>query len=147
MAPRGKPKVDVTGRPVAPRDVDLDGFFHPRTVAVIGASDTPRRPNSAMFEKIKHWAEAAGAEVFPVNPNRETIGGARCYPTILDVPTDVDLACVLVGDAVDALETVIEKKARFAVVFAAGFAEVGAEGEALEARLGRHRPRRDRGVR
>ena len=134
-AGRAAPRLDVTGRPVAPRDIDLDRFFRPRTVAVIGASDDRRRPNAAMYEKIRHWADAAGATVFPVNPNRDEIGGVACHPSIADVPGDVDLACVLVGDAVDALEQVIEKKARFAVIFAAGFAEVGPEGEAKQARL------------
>ena len=33
--------VDVSGRPLALRDVDLDMFLHPKTVAVIGASETP----------------------------------------------------------------------------------------------------------
>jgi len=44
---------DVTGRPTALRDVDLDTFFRPRTVAVIGASDTPRRPATAMWRKLR----------------------------------------------------------------------------------------------
>jgi acyl-CoA synthetase (NDP forming) len=127
--------VDVTGRPVQPRSVDLATFFRPRTVACIGASDTPQRPNTAMHEKITRWAAAAGATVFPVNPNRDTVGGARCYPSITDVPGDVDLAVILVGDALEVLPQVIEKKARFAVVFAAGFAEVGAEGEAKQRAL------------
>lgn len=131
------PKLDVTGRPVAAREIDLDTFFSPKTVAVIGASDTPQRPNTAMYVKIRKWAEHHGATVHPVNPNRESIDGVRCYPSILDVPGDVDLACILVGDAVDALPQVIEKKARFAVVFAAGFAEVGSEGEAKQAELER----------
>src|SRR5689334_19642074 len=121
--------VDVTGRPVRPRDVDLATFFRPRTVAVIGASDTPQRPNTAMYTKIRAWAEAHGATVHPVNPNRDSIDGVACYPSILDVPGDIDLACILVGDAVEVLPEVIEKKARFAVVFAAGFAEVGRDGE------------------
>jgi acetate---CoA ligase (ADP-forming) len=128
-------RLDVTGRPVEPRSADLDTFFSPKTVAVIGASDNPRRPNTAMTMKIREWAEQAGADVYLVNPNREEIGGLKCYPTILDVPPDVDLAAILVGDAVPALEQVIEKKAKFAVVFAAGFAEVGAEGERLQARM------------
>jgi acyl-CoA synthetase (NDP forming) len=127
--------VDVTGRPIEPRAVDLDTFFRPRTVAVIGASDSARRPNTAMTTKIRTWAEHAGADVYLVNPNRDEIGGLKCYPSILDVPDDVDLAAILVGDAVPALEQVIEKKAKFAVVFAAGFAEVGAEGERLQARM------------
>jgi acyl-CoA synthetase (NDP forming) len=90
-----------------------------------------------MYEKIKRWAAAAGATVYPVNPNRDRIGEAVCYPTILDVQADIDLAVILVGDALEVLPQVIEKKAKFAVVFAAGFAEVGAEGEAKQADLER----------
>ncbi|HSS11710.1 MAG TPA: CoA-binding protein, partial [Acidimicrobiales bacterium] len=130
-----KTTLDVTGRPVALRSVDLDLFFRPRTVAVIGASDTPRRPNTAMYDKIRRWAEAAGATVYPVNPNRETVGDTVCYSTILDVPSDIDLVAILVGDPIDVLPEIIEKKARFAVVFAAGFAEVGKKGEAKQDRL------------
>jgi acyl-CoA synthetase (NDP forming) len=120
---------------VEPRSVDLDTFFSPKTVAVVGASDNPRRPNAAMTTKIRGWATQTGADVYLVNPNRDEIGGEKCYRSILDVPADVDLAAVLVGDAVPALEEVIEKKAKFAVVFAAGFAEVGAAGERLQARM------------
>jgi len=120
---------------VEPRAVDLDTFFSPKTVAVIGASDNPRRPNTAMTAKIRAWAQQTGADVYLVNPNRDEIDGLKCYRTVLDVPVDIDLAAVLVGDAVPALEQVIEKKAKFAVVFAAGFAEVGAEGERLQARM------------
>src|SRR5439155_9525723 len=104
---------------------------------VIGASATPHRPNTAMFEKISRWAEAAGARVFPVNPNRDEVGGVRCYRSVIDVPADVDLAAILVGDVIDALASAIEKKAAFAVIFAAGFAEVGAEGAEKQAELER----------
>src|SRR5260370_20056914 len=123
------------GRPVARREVDLDVFFNPRTVAVIGASDTPNRPNTAMYLKIKRWAEAHGAAVHPVNPNRDTIDGVPCYATVGAVPGDVDLAAILVGDVLEVLPQVVEKKAKFAVVFAAGFAEVGSAGRAKQAQL------------
>jgi acyl-CoA synthetase (NDP forming) len=126
-------KPDVTGRPTQLRDVDLDGFFRPRTMAVIGASDTPRKPNTAMWRKLRTWGETFGATVYPVNPNRETLDGVTCYKTIDDVPGDIDLAAILVGDAVGTLQQVIDRKVAFAVVFAAGFNEVGAEGEALQA--------------
>jgi acyl-CoA synthetase (NDP forming) len=128
-------RLDVTGRPVQLRSVDLDTFFHPRSVAVVGASDTPGRPNTVMTRKIRGWAEHAGATIYPVNPNREEVDGLPSVPSILDVPVDVDLAAILVGDAVDALEEAVEKKARFAVIFAAGFAEVGGEGTRLQGRL------------
>jgi acyl-CoA synthetase (NDP forming) len=126
---------DATGRPTALRDVDLDRFFRPRTVAVVGASDTPRKPNTAMWKKLRTWGETHGAQVVPVNPNRDELDGLPCYKTLFDVPGDIDLAAILVGDAVRVLEEAIERKIAFAVVFAAGFSEVGAEGEKLQARV------------
>src|SRR5438046_407721 len=107
---------DVTGRPVRLRDVDLDRFFRPRTVAVIGASDTPRRPATAMWKKIKAWADKAGATIHPVNPNRDEVDGLRCYQSVDEVPGDLDLAVILVGNAVEAFEQVLEKKPGFAVI-------------------------------
>src|SRR4030095_11642658 len=67
--------VDVTGRPPRLLELDLAGFFSPRTVAVIGASDDRRRPNAAMTRKIVEWAERHGATVYPVNPNPDEIDG------------------------------------------------------------------------
>jgi acetate---CoA ligase (ADP-forming) len=129
------PPTDLTGRPTALREIDLDTFFRPSSVAVIGASDTERRPNTAMWRKLRQWGEAAGATVYPVNPNRDEVDGVTCYRSVLDIPGDLDLAAILVGQAVEMFETVLEKKPRFAVIFAAGFNEVGPEGEALQRRL------------
>ncbi|KAA0236045.1 MAG: CoA-binding protein [Actinobacteria bacterium] len=123
------PDSDVTGRPVALRDLDLGSFFEPGTVVVIGASDTARRPNTAMWRKIRQWAEGHGATVYPVNPNRDTIDGQPCFSELAEVPGEIDLAVILVNDAVNALRQAIDRKARFAVIFAAGFAEVGDEGQ------------------
>ena len=120
---------DLTGRPTRLRDVDLDTFFRPRSVAVIGASDSPRRPATNMWRKLRAWADAFGATVTPVNPKRTELDGLVCVPTIHDVPGGpVDLAVILVGDAVAAFEEVAAAKAKFAVIFGAGFAEVGGEG-------------------
>ena len=129
------PRVDVSGRALALREVDLDRFLHPRTVAVIGASEASRRPNTAMTRKIKGWADGHGATFYPVHPTHETVLGERCYPTVFDVPGDLDLAVILTGKAVDTFEEVLQRKAAFAVIFAAGFAEAGEDGEKLQARL------------
>ncbi len=129
------PKMDVTGRPIELRELDLDRFFHPETVAVVGASDTPGRPTTFNFRMIREWADHAGARVYPVNPNRTEVDGLACFTSLLDVPDDVDLAVLLVGDVDGALEDAIEKKARFVVMFAAGFAEAGTEGATRQARL------------
>ncbi len=127
--------VDVTGRPLQLRQVDLDTFFHPKTVAVIGASEARGKPNSAMTRRIKEWSDEHHASFFPVHPVHETVLGVPCVRSIADVPGTVDLAVVLTGRAVESFEEVVARGAKFAVIFAAGFSEVGADGEALEARL------------
>jgi acyl-CoA synthetase (NDP forming) len=119
------------------RAIDLDRFFRPRSVVVLGASDTPNKPTSAMTRKIRAWADQFGATFHPVNPNRDEVDGVPCVPSIEDVHGDIDLAVILTGNAVEAFESVVERKPRFAVIFAAGFAEVGADGEAQQARLAR----------
>jgi acyl-CoA synthetase (NDP forming) len=107
---------------------DLDRLFRPRTVAVIGASDTPGRPATLNWRRVRAWADRAGARAIPVNPNRATVDGVATYPTIVDVPVDVDVAVLLVNDVDAALREVAKKRAGFAVVFAAGFAELGPDG-------------------
>src|SRR5690349_18246684 len=127
--------VDVSGRPLALRDVDLDAFLHPTTVAVIGASENLHKPNGAMTRKFKAWSEQHGARFLPVHPEHDEIYGEKVYRSIFDIPGDIDLAIILTGAAVDAYEEVLARKAKFAVIFAAGFSETGAAGKKLEQRL------------
>src|SRR5467141_3518737 len=74
--------VDVSGRPLHLRDVDIDAFLHPKTIAVIGASDTSAKPNTAMTRKFSAWAEKNGATFYPVHPERETVLGQPCYKSV-----------------------------------------------------------------
>jgi acetate---CoA ligase (ADP-forming) len=133
--PNDRPAVDVSGRPLRLRDVDLDTFLNPRTIAVIGASEQSAKPNTAMTRKFATWAEQHGATFYPVHPTYETVLGHECYASLEDVPGDLDLAIILTGRAVDTFEEVLQRKASFAVIFAAGFSETGREGEQLEQRL------------
>lgn len=132
---RARPPLDVSGRPLSLRDVDLDAFLNPRTIAVIGASEQSRKPNTAMTRKFDAWAKEHGATFYPVHPKYETVLGHKVYPSLADVPGDIDLAIILTGRAVDTFEEVLARKAKFAVIFAAGFSETGKEGERLEQRL------------
>ncbi|MHB8342129.1 MAG: acetate--CoA ligase family protein, partial [Mycobacteriales bacterium] len=126
---------DASGRPLRLRDVDLDRFFHPGTVAVLGASDTEGRPNTGVWRGLRDWGARRGATVFPVNPSRDSVDGLTCYPSLTEVPAQIDLAVLLVGDPVTAMAEVLASKAAFAVVFASGFAETGALGRAAQDRL------------
>ncbi|MER7482449.1 acetate--CoA ligase family protein [Streptomyces sp. NPDC126510] len=127
--------LDVSGRPLHADAPDLDRFFRPRSVAVIGASDAEGRPNTGITRQLADWAERVGARLHPVHPSRAAVFGIPCFPSVADLPEPVDLAVVLVGDPLPVIEELAEAKARFAVVFASGFAETGPEGEAAQRRL------------
>jgi acyl-CoA synthetase (NDP forming) len=132
--PKARP-TDVSGRPLRLRDVDIDAFLHPKTIAVIGASEMSAKPNTAMTRKFDQWAKQHGATFYPVHPEYETVLGHQCYKSVFDVPGDLDLAIILTGRAEQTFEEVLQRKAKFAVIFAAGFSETGAEGIKRERKL------------
>ncbi|MGW6271355.1 acetate--CoA ligase family protein [Streptomyces sp. NPDC055060] len=127
--------VDVSGRPLHADIPDLDRFFRPESVAVIGASDAEGRPNTGITRQLMDWAERGGARLHPVHPTRQTVFGTPCFPSVADLPEQVDLAVLLVSDPLPVIEELAESKVKFAVAFASGFAETGEEGAAAQARL------------
>ncbi|MFF9509840.1 acetate--CoA ligase family protein [Streptomyces sp. NPDC014724] len=127
--------LDVSGRPLHAPVPDLDRFFRPESVAVIGASDTEGRPNTGITRQLIGWAERVGARLYPVHPSRESVFGRPCSPSVADLPEQVDLAVLLVGDPLPVIEELAQAKVKFAVAFASGFAETGEEGAAAQARL------------
>ncbi|MGW7422194.1 acetate--CoA ligase family protein [Streptomyces sp. NPDC054813] len=126
---------DVSGRPLYADVPDLDRFFRPESVAVIGASDAEGRPNTGITRQILDWAERVGARVHPVHPTRPSVFGIACAPSVADLPEQVDLAVLLVADPLPVIEELAEAKVKFAVAFASGFAETGEEGAAAQVRL------------
>ncbi|CAM5670230.1 CoA-binding protein OS=Streptomyces alboniger OX=132473 GN=CP975_15195 PE=4 SV=1 [Streptomyces alboniger] len=127
--------LDVSGRPLHADVPDLDRFFRPESVAVIGASDTEGRPNTGITRQLIAWAERVGARLYPVHPTRPSVFGTTCFPSVADLPEQVDLAVLLVADPLPFVERLAEEKVRFAVAFASGFAETGEEGALAQARL------------
>lgn len=128
--------LDVSGRPLHADAPDLDRFFRPESVAVIGASDADGRPNTGITRQLIAWAERVGARLHPVHPTRTTVFGLPCHASVADLPEQVDLAVLLVADPLPVVEQLAEAKVKFAVAFASGFAETGDEGAAAQARLG-----------
>ncbi|TGB03163.1 acetate--CoA ligase family protein [Streptomyces sp. MZ04] len=127
--------LDVSGRPLHAEVPDLDRFFRPESVAVIGASDAEGRPNTGITRQLVAWAERGGARLHPVHPTRQSVFGIRCFPSVADLPEQVDLAVLLVSDPLPVIEELAESKVKFAVAFASGFAETGEAGAAAQARL------------
>ncbi|MFF4370223.1 acetate--CoA ligase family protein [Streptomyces sp. NPDC001594] len=126
---------DVSGRPLHSDVPDLDRFFRPESVAVIGASDTEGRPNTGITRQLIAWADRVGARVHPVHPTRTAVFGLPCHASVAELPEQVDLAVLLVADPLPVIEELADTKVKFAVAFASGFAETGESGAAAQARL------------
>ncbi len=112
---------------------DLRDFFYPRTVALIGATDKPTKPGRAILENLAHFDGA----VYPVNPKHATLLGHHCYPSIKEVPEEIDLAVIalpapLVELELDALKA---KSIRNLIVISSGFAEAGDAGAQMQRRI------------
>ncbi|MEU9787697.1 acetate--CoA ligase family protein [Streptomyces phaeochromogenes] len=133
--PAATDDLDVSGRPLYAGVPDLDRFFRPERVAVVGASDAEGRPNTGITRQLLAWSERVGARLYPVHPTRESVFGIPCVAAVADLPEEVDLAVLLVSDPLPVIEELAETKVKFAVAFASGFAETGAEGAAAQARL------------
>jgi acyl-CoA synthetase (NDP forming) len=122
--------------PAGPRDASLHALFHPRSIAVLGASDDPVKIGGRPLEFLLRHGYAG--PVYPVNPSRATVQGLAAFPSLAAIPEPVDLAIVVVpADRVlDALAACAGKGVRAAIVFSSGFAEMGAEGREVQARIG-----------
>lgn len=113
----------------------LDCLLRPRSVAVIGASRKRGTIAAEVFHNLLR-SEFTGA-VYPVNPHAPVVQAVKAYRTVEEIPDEVDLAVLVVPAAQvpDTLEGCGRKGVRGVVVISAGFAETGAEGQALQARV------------
>ena len=113
----------------------LDPLFHPRSVAVIGASTTAGSVGSILMKNL--LATPFGGVVYPVNPKRPHVHGVLCYPGLTALPEAVDLAVIATPAATvpAAVEEAVEAGAKGAIIISAGFSELGEGGRALEARI------------
>lgn len=108
-------------------------FFDPETVALIGASATPFRPGNQLFLNLEY---CFGKDFFPVNPRTDRIGEKECYPSILDVPADIDVAIVFIPAAgvPQAVLQCARKGIKRVIIESGGFSEVGQQGRELSER-------------
>ena len=110
-------------------------MLSPRSIAVIGASRSPNTLGNIVLRCILQSGYLG--VVYPVNPNATSIMAVRAYPSILDVPDDVDVAIILVPAPLVAkvADECGHKGVRSIIVISDGFKERGAEGGAREAEL------------
>ncbi len=112
--------------------VDLDFFFRPKSIAVLGASS---KAGKIGYEVLKNIIDAGYEyEIYPINRSADEILGKNAFKSILDVPSNVDLA-VYALPAKYAPQTVLEcgkKQVKGIVIISGGFKELKGEGIELE---------------
>ncbi|BEP71219.1 acetate--CoA ligase family protein [Variovorax sp. V35] len=114
----------------------LSALFAPRAIAVVGASSNAQKIGGIPVDYQRRFG-FEGA-LYPVNPNADRIQDLPAYPSLRAIGQPVDLAILAVPSALvdGALDDAIAAGVKGVVLFSSGFAEVGAEGAAAQARLG-----------
>ncbi|MFW9802463.1 MAG: acetate--CoA ligase family protein [Candidatus Thorarchaeota archaeon] len=105
----------------------LNRLFNPESIAIIGASNQPNKLGSLTLRALKE----SNARKYPVNPRHSEINGLRCYFSLTDIGEDIDLAVIALGplNVLPALKDCAEANVGGAIIFSAGFKELGPLGE------------------
>jgi acetyltransferase len=116
----------------SPRPTGLDAIFFPKSVAVIGATDREGSVGRTIVWNL--ISSPFGGTVYPVNPTKNAILGIRAYPTIFDIPEQVDLAVIVTPARTvpQLVKDCVKAGVRGFIVISAGFKETGPEGVKLE---------------
>lgn len=103
----------------------MNALFNPRAIAVIGASPAEDKLPGRPLAYLRAYGYAG--RIYAVNPKYEQIGGVPCFPSVADLPADIDLALIMLSaqHVPGALEEIGRKGIPFAISVAGGFAEAG----------------------
>ncbi len=114
---------------------NLDFFFKPEHVAVIGASRSPEKVGYSILYNLVHCGFKG--KIYPINPREDEILGLKCYQDISQVGSPVDLAIISIPSrhALAVAKSCGEAGVKGLIVLTAGFKEVGGEGVQREEEL------------
>src|SRR6185295_4868071 len=114
---------------------DLERFFNPRAIAVIGASQDLTTISGQPLKFLQ--GHGYRGTLYPVNPRHQEVLGIKCYASIAEVPEVPDLALIPVNAArvAGVLKQCGEKGVPYVIIFSSGFSEMGGKGEELQREL------------
>jgi acyl-CoA synthetase (NDP forming) len=115
---------------------DFEPLFHPRSVAVIGASNDVTKFGGRTYSALK--ARCFQGRIYAVNPSVTEVDGDRAYARVQEIPETVDMAIVSVAapHVVQTIAECAEKGVRAVQILTAGFRETGfAEGARWEEQI------------
>lgn len=114
---------------------EMKSLLFPSSIAVIGAS---QNLDSISGRPIRYLQEHGfKGKIYPINPKYKEIAGEICYPSIAEVPDNIDVAMIAINykRVISILEACIDKGVKHAVLFTSGFAESGEEGRKLQEKV------------
>ncbi|MCX6295995.1 MAG: CoA-binding protein, partial [Bacteroidetes bacterium] len=111
---------------------ELDSLFKPKSIAIIGASSKDLSIGNVIIKNLVHFGYKG--PIYPINPKEPEIRGIKAYPTIFDVPYDIDAAHVIIPSKFvpQIIEDCGKKGIKSVIINSAGFSEMGEEGMALQ---------------
>jgi acetyltransferase len=104
---------------------NLKKVFNPKSVAIVGASSEPGKVGYQILNNVIH--DGYKGKIYPINKKAKEILGVACFPSLLDVPTDIDFAVIAVPAPMveGVLKECAKKNVKGAVVITSGFSEIG----------------------
>jgi len=95
-----------------------------KSVAIIGASNKEGKVGNII---LKNFIKRFKGKIFPVNPKYKEIFGLKCYPTVLDISEDIDLAVIAIPAELvpEVVKQCSEKGVKYCIIVSAGFSEIG----------------------
>lgn len=116
-------------------NLELDALFHPRTIAVYGATENTNKIGYLQLQALLNGGFKG--EIYPIHTKSKEIAGITCYQSVRDIPNEVDLAILCVG--INQVESCLidcgEIGVKAAIVFASGYSEIGKDGIDAQNRL------------
>jgi acyl-CoA synthetase (NDP forming) len=121
--------------PVAMKTHRLEPLLNPGSIAIVGASNNAARIGGMPIAHLTKFGYQG--QVYPINPKYSEVFGLRCWPDIEALPVAPDLVVLAIAAAevLPMLRRCAARGVRAVIVYAAGFAEEGARGAAMQAEL------------
>jgi acyl-CoA synthetase (NDP forming) len=114
------------------RERQLDSFFAPESIAIIGASPDTKKIRGLLQSMLQK--NGYPGKLYPVNPSYKEIAGVACFPSIGAIGRPIDLALIAIPapSVVQSLEECARAGVRHAVIISSGFAEEGGGSAAMQ---------------
>jgi len=114
---------------------NLDKIFNPKSVAIIGVSNDPRKLGYQCLKAL--LMDGYQGKIYPVHPQLKELMGIKVYNSLDEIDDQIDLAIIAISapNVPDVLKECAKKNIKGVIVISSGFKELGKQGEILEEQL------------